>query len=167
MNIATQSMEPNKLSIELGQTIRWGRKLKAAAAEVAVAAVEKAAVMSNTTPPLRPTGNGLFWELLPGSPPLQRILFRSRTGHCWSYPYGYIAMIDLPSASRITLNCTDGETETISIHGKGLNRLLLPLCEHRLAMLCESDNALIETEGMIVREIQINKRQNAKAKMRM
>lgn len=152
MNIDLQPTT-NRLSVQLGSKITWGRKLTVAASSVAESAIERKGAKAIETQAI--TKTEVAWELVPGSPPLQRLLLRSRQGHCWSYPYGYFGLISMLSPKCLRLHCTSAEVEAILIHGIKLDSILVALCEHRIVMLCESDNPLISKEGVIIREIQV------------
>lgn len=153
MNIDLQPTT-NRLSAQLGSKITWGRKLTVAASYVAESAIERKVLKAQVTLP-EIIKKEMVWELVPGSPPLQRLLLRSRQGHCWSYPYGYLGLISMLSPKCLRLHCTSAEVEAILVHGIKLDSILVALCEHRVVMLCESDNPLIAKDGVIIREIQV------------
>ncbi len=109
--------------------------------------------------------SSLVEERKPGSTPLHRIGFRWRTGAYWSYPYAYIGLIECPAANSLIIRCDSSEFDHIEIKGVGLDRLLVPLTEHRIVSLREVDNLRFASEGFTVLSIEVRAKKEKKPRL--
>lgn len=87
--------------------------------------------------------------------PVRFTLF-GRSGHVWSYPYGYVGLIECPSPGEIMIYCTCGDVVTIAIRGRQLARVATLLSSHRLVSLREDEHPEFVTNGPVIEEIAVN-----------
>ena len=67
-----------------------------------------------------------------------RLALVSRQGQHWSYPYGYMGLIDCPTPASLIIHANCGTVDTIQLEGRGLDALLHLLDLQRLTEIRES-----------------------------
>lgn len=79
-----------------------------------------------------------------------RITFFSRRGERWSYPYAYLGLAEMPNPGIMSVDCTCGHVEKITIRGRNLGDLARLLDQHRLCCIWESEVEEFAKESVLV-----------------
>jgi len=71
---------------------------------------------------------------------VMRLKLISRTGTVWSYPYGYVGLIEMAKPGLLVLHGSCAAVRAIQIEGRGLELLLNDLNLQRVTEVRESDD---------------------------
>jgi len=86
---------------------------------------------------------------------VMRLKLVSRTGTVWSYPYGYVGLIEMARPGLLVLHGSCAAVRTIQIEGRGLEPLLNDLNLQRVTEVRESDDPRHDEADTVVTRLVI------------
>ena len=92
-----------------------------------------------------------------GAPLPVRFALLSRAGAYWSYPYGYVGLVECPTPELLVIHCESTEVQSIEVRGRRLDDVANLLTSQRLVLLRESDHPAYPADTPIVGDIVINR----------